>query len=328
MAHAGPVRATAWEPVEVADATSRLATLDDDRLFLTDGGLETVLVFERGLDLPLFATFPMVETAEGRATYEAYLRPYLAIAADAGAGFVLGTLTWRASHGWGRRLGWAPERVDAANRASVQQVVELRDGLDHPAPVVVSGSVGPAGDAYAPDRAVAVEEAHEYHDRQIAVLAAAGVDVVTATTITHVDEAIGIARAAADHDVACVVSFTVETDGRLPSGDALLAAIVATDAATGAGPAHYMVNCAHPTHLAGALDPDDPVTSRIRGIRANASTRSHAELDGAHEIDGGDPDDLGRRLGELHRTHPSLVVLGGCCGTDERHLAAIAAAAT
>lgn len=304
---------------------SHLPTLDEG-LFLTDGGLETVLIFHQGMDLPEFAAFPLVEEAAGRATYEAYLAPFLAAAASAGAGFVLETPTWRASHGWGAALGWAPERVDEVNRVAVDQLVDLRARTDDPAPIVVSGCIGPMGDAYAPEAVPTADEAQAYHDRQVGVLAGTEADVVTALTLTHAEEAIGLARAAAEHDVPSVISFTVETDGRLPSGQPLLAAVAETDAATGSAPAYYMVNCAHPTHFADVLDAADPAMARIRGVRANASTCSHAELDEATELDDGDPADLGARLVALRAAFPSITVLGGCCGTDARHVAAITAA--
>ncbi len=304
---------------------AHLPTLDDG-LFLTDGGLETVLIFHQGMDLPEFAAFPLVEEAAGRATYEDYLAPFLAAAAGAGAGFVMGTPTWRASHGWGAALGWEPERGGEVNRTAVAQLVELGARTDHRAPTVLSGVIGPMGDAYAPEAVPSADEAQAYHDRQVGVLAGTDVDEVSVLTLTHVSEAVGLARAAVEHDVPSVISFTVETDGRLPSGQPLLAAVAETDAATGSAPAYYMVNCAHPTHFADVLDPADPAMARIRGVRANASTCSHAELDEATELDDGDPADLGARLVALRSAHPSITVLGGCCGTDARHVAAIATA--
>lgn len=303
-----------------------LATVGSDEVFLTDGGLETVLLFHHGRELPLFATFPMVEDAAATAWYEDYLRPHLEIAAGIDAGFVLGTLTWRASHGWGAKLGWSPARVDAANRASVAQMDAFRARLELPAPVLISGAVGSMGDGYAPSARPSADEAEAYHGRQIGVLAETPVDLVTVTTMSDVAEAVGAARAAAHHSVPCVISFTVETDGRLPTGQALLDAVAETDEATGASPAYYMVNCAHPTHVERALDATHRSMTRVQGVRANASMCSHAELDEATVLDDGDPEDFGRRMAELRRRHSSLRVLGGCCGTDVRHVAAIARA--
>jgi S-methylmethionine-dependent homocysteine/selenocysteine methylase len=170
------------------------------------------------------------------------------------------------------------------------------------------------------------EEAEAYHAEQISVFADSEADLVTAITMTHTGEAVGIVKAAQAHGLPCVVSFTVETDGRLPSGESLVAAIQTVDAATDAAPAYYMVNCAHPTHVAPALLSAEPWTTRLRGLRANASTRSHAELDVADDLDIGDINDLGARYAELRRELPQLSVLGGCCGTDARHVEAISKA--
>jgi S-methylmethionine-dependent homocysteine/selenocysteine methylase len=140
--------------------------------------------------------------------------------------------------------------------------------------------------------------------------------------MTYVDEAIGVTRAAQDAVIPAAISFTVETDGDLPSGQALGEAIEEVDRATDSGPAYYMINCAHPTHFDSVLDGGDWV-GRIRGLRANASTCSHAELDEAEDLDDGDPQDLGARYGELRDRLPALNVVGGCCGTDHRHIGEI-----
>ncbi len=301
--------------------------LTDGRLFLTDGGLETDLLFLQGVDLPEFAAFPLLETEEGTARLVRYYEGYLAIAREAGTGFVLETPTWRASSGWGERLGYDAAGLDRVNRLAVALVAGLRDRWATPdLPVLVSGDLGPQADAYAPATVLTADEAQAYHAPQIATFAAAGVDLVTALTIGYTDEAIGIVRAAVAAGVPAVVSFTVETDGRLPSGQALGEAVTALDEATDGAATHLMVNCAHPTHFAGVLEPRAAWTARIRGVRANASTRSHAELDEAETLDDGDPDDLGRRYADLATVLPRLAVVGGCCGTDTRHVRAIARA--
>jgi S-methylmethionine-dependent homocysteine/selenocysteine methylase len=149
-------------------------------------------------------------------------------------------------------------------------------------------------------------------------------DLVTAVTMTHAGEAIGIARAAAAAGLPSAISFTVETDGRLPDGRGLRESLEATDEATDGAPAYYMINCAHPMHFAGVLEDDDSAwRERICGLRANASALSHAELDEAEELDEGDPEDLGRRYRALRDALPAATVLGGCCGTDVRHVRAI-----
>ncbi|MGV0791132.1 homocysteine S-methyltransferase family protein [Mycolicibacterium sp. XJ1819] len=296
-------------------------------LFVTDGGLETELVFLDGLDLPAFAAFPLVERPQTRARLRRYYDGYLDIARSLGAGFIVETPTWRANPDWAGQLGYSAQRLDAANRAAVALADEVRaaaaaDGVTG----VVSGCVGPRGDGYDPGEAMTASAAERYHAVQIGSFAQAGVDQVTAITMTNAEEAIGIVRAATGLGLPAVISFTVETDGRLPTGQPLGAAIEFVDAETDGAAAYFMVNCAHPTHFSGALDQDGPWRQRLVGLRANASAKSHAELDESTELDEGDPADLAERHAALRDRLPAVSVLGGCCGTDARHVAAIAAA--
>ncbi len=307
--------------------TAQLPQLGGD-LFLTDGGIETTLIFHRGIDLPLFAAFALLADEQGRETLREYYEPYLRAAAEHGAGFVLESATWRASPRWAEELGYSPEQLATLNRRSIELLEELRDRhrdrLD--APIVISGCVGPQDDGYSPSQLLSAEEAEQYHSTQIATFASAGAELVTAITMTYADEAIGVSRAAAAAGLPAVISFTVETDGRLPSGQTLGDAIEEVVSSSGKAPAYFMINCAHPTHFENILKADAPWLERIRGIRANASRMSHAELDAAEELDEGDPDDLGERYAQLRSRLPNLNVVGGCCGTDERHVAAIGAA--
>lgn len=296
-------------------------------LFLTDGGLETTLIFHHGFDLPDFAAFPLLESEPGRQALEGYYRAYIAIATAHSTGLVLETPTWRASADWGARLGYDAAALRAVNVAAVELLKVLRAGHDGaPTPFVISGNLGPRGDGYAPTSIMTADEAEKYHAEQIRTLRDAGADLITALTITYVDEAIGIVRAAVAHDIPVVISFTTEVDGVLPSGQPLEQAIVELDAATNAASAYLMVNCAHPTHVMGVLDPASAAFARVRGMRANASTRSHAELDEAEELDAGHPAELGALYRELVAVLPNLTILGGCCGTDDRHIEAIAVA--
>lgn len=291
--------------------------------FLTDGGLETTLLFHRGIDLPLFASFPLVNDNRGREELTKYYEAYLAIARERGVGFILDTPTWRANPDWAQQLGYDLEALRELNRRSVSYVAGLRDVWERPGqPIVLNGVLGPRGDGYKPGFMTA-EEAHSYHAFQIDAFAGSEVDMVSAITMNNVEEAIGIARAASGAALPCVISFTVETDGRLASGMALREAVEETDRQTGGTPAYYMVNCAHPTHFGDALNRGERWIERIGGVRANASTKSHAELDEATEIDIGDPVDLARRYSDLRRSYPTMRVLGGCCGTDHRHVNAI-----
>jgi S-methylmethionine-dependent homocysteine/selenocysteine methylase len=302
-----------------------LPQLDADR-FLTDGGLETTLIFDDGLEVPDFAAFVLLDDAAGRDALVRYYDSYVEIALRDRVGIVLETPTWRANPDWAERLGFTLEDLDRLNVAAVELLAGVRRRRETAAtPIVVSGCLGPRGDGYAPDLLMEATEAEAYHRRQVDVFVAAGADLVSALTMTHPAEAIGIANAARAAGIPVVISFTVETDGILPSGHSLGEAIGAVDAATGSSPIYYMVNCAHPTHFASILTAE-PWVARIRGIRANASRRSHAELDEAEELDAGDPDELAAQYVELRRAHPQLSVLGGCCGTSDRHIAAISAA--
>ncbi len=294
-----------------------------DVVSLTDGGMETTLIFHHGLDLPHFAAFTLLASEQGRTALSTYYDTYLDVAEEHDHPIVLDTATWRANPDWGQLLGYSPDALDEANRDAVTLVRAAV--ARHNARVVVSGAVGPRGDGYVADQLMSAAEAQRYHEPQVRSLANAGVDVVSALTMTYADEAAGLARAAAQARVASVISFTVETDGRLPSGQTLPDAVAAVDAATGHAPAYYMVNCAHPTHFAHVLD-GSPSLERIRGVRPNASRKSHAELDEAEELDTGDPAELAAHVASLRFSLPHLSVFGGCCGTDHRHIAALAAA--
>jgi S-methylmethionine-dependent homocysteine/selenocysteine methylase len=286
-------------------------------VFIADGGMETTLIFRDGFDLPHFAAFTLLDDERGRAGLRAYYEPYLQVAREHGVGVVLDTPTWRANPDWGALLGYSPEQLDDVNRRAVGLLDELR-GAD--ANVVISGCVGPRGDGYVAGELMSADEAERYHSRQIGTFGASGADLVSAITMTYAEEAVGIARAAAAAGVPVVLSFTVETDGRLPSGQPLREAVEQAEAETAGSVSYFMVNCAHPTHFDDVLAGDEPWVQRVRGLRPNASTKSHAELDEAEELDAGDPVDLAARLGELRRRLPEMTVVGGCCGTDERHI--------
>jgi len=300
---------------------------ESGRLFVTDGGMETTLIYRDGFELPVFASFVLLDEEAGRAALTRYYDSYAALAAELGLGIVLDTPTWRASSGWGERLGYDDGRLANANRRGVALLQELRERRGDEPPILVSGCVGPKGDGYAIEETLTAEEAQRYHAPQVGLLADEGVDLVSALTLTYAGEAVGIARAAKEHGVPVVISFTVETDGRLPSGEAVDDAIGHVDAETDAV-AYYMINCAHPTHFVDAIDQGADHVGRIAGIRANASRKSHAELDASDELDAGDPDELAERYRELANLMPQLAVVGGCCGTDERHIGAIARAVT
>jgi S-methylmethionine-dependent homocysteine/selenocysteine methylase len=298
-------------------------------LFLTDGGIETTLVFLEGHELPYFAAFHLLKDAAGEAALRKYFATYAALAKSRGLGCVLETPTWRASADWAAKLGYSTEQLADLNRRATALLHDVRAEHETPAtPIVVSGCIGPRGDGYDPESFMSADEAERYHAAQAAAFRDADADLVTAITMTYPAEAIGLTRAARAAGMPVVIAFTVETDGRLPNGTTLREAIEEVDAATGEAPAYYMINCAHPTHFERTLTAGAPWVARIRGLRANASTKSHAELDQATELDAGNPGELAQQYRALRGRLTNLSVVGGCCGTDDRHVDAICAAMT
>ena len=298
----------------------------DGNLFLTDGGLETFLIFHRGLDLPEFAAFDLLKDEAGREELRDYYWPFLDLAAENDFGFILESPTWRANPRWGAAIGYDEPSLASANHGAIRLMEELREASKGDQPILISGCIGPHDDGYSPRELLDASEARAYHGFQIGTFSEASVDLVTAVTMTYSEEAIGIARAATALDVPVVISFTVETDGRLPSGQSLGEAIEQVDVDTESEVAYFMINCAHPTHFASALSEGGAWLPRIQGLRANASRMSHAELDEATELDDGDPEDLAARYASIRGQLPRLNVLGGCCGTDHRHVSQICSA--
>jgi len=289
-------------------------------LFLTDSGLETTLIFKDGIELNQFASFELIKTENGRRRLLDYFRQHAQTAVDAGMGFVLESATWRSNADWGAKMGYSPDQLDTINRQSIDLMAQVRDEMETAdSPMPISGNIGPLGDGYVAGK-MSADDAERLHTPQVRSFAKTQADLVSAFTMTSTDEAIGVTRAAVKAGMPVVIAFTVETDGRLPSGQTLKQAIETVDAATGAAPAYYMINCAHPTHFEQALAKGEAWVDRVRGIRANASVRSHAELDAAPDLDDGNPVELGHQYRALRNSFRHFNVLGGCCGTDHRHV--------
>jgi len=296
-------------------------TISPEELFITDGGLETTLLFHDGYELPEFAAFDLLTQPGGYETLQNYYRSYIILARANEVGFILESPTWRASRKWGDKLGYSSGDLREINRKSIALLQDLRDIWESgKTDVVISGCIGPRGDGYNVSEKMTAEDARKYHLEQIETLSETQADLVSAFTINYTEEAVGISQAAEAAGIPAVISFTVGTDGRLPSGQPLGEAVTTVDQATGNGPAYYMINCAHPSHFKGALNNEEPWLKRIRGIRANASAKSHAELDAAVDLDEGDPTDLGARYAELKNQWRHFNIFGGCCGTDHRHV--------
>ena len=309
----------------MAQYRSALPQLSGD-LFLTDAGVETDLIFNHGIEIREFAAHTLLPTPEGRVALTHYFEGFLRLAREMDTGFILDSVTWKAHAHWAGSLGASNAELRAANEDSLRFIAALRERFGGNAkPIVLNAVVGPRGDAYRPEAEIAMEAAEEYFTEQLGWLAATEADMVTALTFNQSGEAAGLARAARTAGLPAVVSFTVETNGALPTGQSLADAISRVDEATDGYPSYFMINCAHPDHFGGVLQ-DMPWARRIRGVRANASRRSHAELDAAPDLDAGDPQELASQYRELTDRMPWLNVFGACCGSDLRHVTEIARA--
>lgn len=294
--------------------------------FITDGGIETHLIYNIGIPLQHFAAFPLNDSVEGRDVIRDYYRDYLPVVRAAKRKFLFATDTWRASPDWAERLGYEVALLRQNNIASVAICAEIAAefataGIESE----IAGTIGPRREAWQYDGDMTVDEGVDYHSPQIEAFAETRAFQLHACTLTNTPEAIAIVRAAKRAGLSAVISFTVETDGALPGGKPLGRAITEVDEATAGYPAYYMINCAHPTHFTPALSSGAAWVERIGGLRANASSKSHAELDASPDIDIGDIDNLADEHMALLSGLPNLQVIGGCCGTDHRHIAAICA---
>ncbi len=311
----------------MAKYRGNLPQLASPTVMLSDSGMETDLIFHERFDLPLFASFTMLDDTASTEALRNYYRRHIQVARDAGVGFLFEAATWRASIVWARQLGLDETAIADVNCRAIDLMVQLRDEAgDLDGPMVISGLIGPRDDAYNPAQLMSADDAERYHAAQTETLAGTEADLVTALTLTYAAEAIGITRAARTARMPVVISFTVETDGALPDGSSLGDAIAAVDDTTDSYPAYFGINCAHPSHFLAVLDAGEEWTTRIKMIRANASRCSHAELDEAETLDDGDPEELGREYAEIRERLPQINVLGGCCGTDVRHVRSIARA--
>ena len=292
--------------------------------FMTDGGLETDLIFNHGIELPEFAAFHLLKNKEGKEVLRKYFMDYLEISKNACSGFVLEAPTYRANPDWAKKIGYSIESLKHVNSTAVHELEKLRNDYENDDfKIAISVCLGPRGNGYSPDNPMTIAMAEEYHSYQIKLVANTNADLVSALTMNYNEEAIGIVKAAKNNNIPVVISYTVETDGKLPSGQSLEEAITSLDRMTDNYVSYYMINCAHPDHFSDVLDPKSKWTNRIKGIRANASTKSHAELDESETLDLGNKDQLARKYQELKTLLPNLNIIGGCCGTDHTHLSII-----
>ncbi len=295
------------------------------QMFLTDGGVETHLIFNHGHEVPDMSVYVLNDSEAGREAMRAYYRAYIPICQEAEQGFLFDTNTWRANPDWGLRAGYDVAKLREANIRAVEFCQEMQaEFAAAGVSSIISGVIGPRRDAWQYDARMTVEEAMAYHGSQVAAFAETDADYVSAYTLTNVPEAVGIARLAQAAGLPVVLSFTLETDGNLPGGKPLEVAINEVDAATGDYPAYYMINCVHPIHFAPVIRQGGRWVNRIGGLRVNASMMSHAELDNSPTLDIGNMTDLAQRYMRVLPLLPNIRVIGGCCGTDHRHMSAIA----
>ena len=293
-------------------------------MLLTDGGLETDLIFNHNIELEHFAAFPLVENKAQKNVLKNYYKDYLELAKTYQTGFILESPTWRANLDWGNELGYSEAQLIEVNKEAIALMKELKGQYEKDlSEIHISGQIGPKGDGYVVGGTMSSDEAAKYHNLQVEAFNSAGADMVTAITMTYIDEALGVVLSAQHHKIPVVISFTIELDGNLPSGEGLKEAIEAIDSKTNSYASYYMINCAHPTHFLDILKDDGKWKNRIKGIRANASTMSHEELDECEELDTGDKQLLSQGYEELNKLLPNLKIIGGCCGTDHTHIAHI-----
>lgn len=290
--------------------------------FLHYVGMETDLIFNRGMDLPGFASYPLLETDTGRSTLRDYYIQLVMIAREMGVAVILDSVTWVANRERGAAICYSPEKLRELNIAAIELIAQIREEYDD-LTLVLCAQMGPRSDGYVPENLMSAEEAEDYHSEQMETLSQTKADMVAGFTLCYPEEAIGIVRAGQRFKMPVAISFTVETDGCLPTGISLRDAIQAVDAATNSGAVYFLVNCAHPDHISQGLE-NEPWIKRVQGIVANASRCSHAELDESEELDDGNPEELGKLSADLRRKFPHFTIFGGCCGTDMRHMTFIA----
>lgn len=295
---------------------------ETNNMIITDGGIETSLIYHHGASLREFSSFELLKTDEGMKLLQDYFAPYFEIASKLNKPLLLETPTWRSNPAWGKKLGYSHSQLESINRLAVSFLRDLQISEFPGVALIVSGCVGPRGDGYLAEK-MTTHDAFDYHTPQVKAFAHAKADLVTGITMTNEEEAAGLALACKEASVPCVISFTVETNGTLPSGSTVEQAIRTVDSETDNSIAYYMINCAHPTHFSQIFE-SDLVKKRIKGIRANASKCSHEELDNATSLDEGDAVELARDYANLLRHNPNIIIFGGCCGTDHRHIEVIA----
>ncbi len=287
-------------------------------IFTSYMGMDTELLFRHGIDLPGFASYPLLLNPEHKNLLHNYYCSLVDLAKDQNVGLILDSVTWVANRDRGAELGFSPEDLKKLNIEAIKLIEDVRDERGD-LPTVLCGQVGPRGDGYAPDDLMSTQEAENYHSEQIETYSNTEADLICASTLCYPEEASGVVRAAQRFNMPAAIAFTVETDGRLPTGISVKDAIEQVDAESNGGALYFLINCAHPDHFTSIFS-DEPWMQRLRGVVANASRKSHAELDIAEELDAGDPNELGMQVGGLRKQFAHFNILGGCCGSNLQHI--------
>lgn len=295
----------------------QLPQLGND-IFACYTGMDTELLYRDGIDLPGFASYPLLLNPKHRSILRNYYRDLVSLAKEQNVGVILDAVTWVANRDRGADLGFTPADLRKFNIDAINLIADVRDEIGD-LPTALCGQVGPRDDGYAPSSKMSTQEAEDYHSEQIETYSNTAADFVCGSTICYPEEAAGIVRAAKNSNMPVAISFTVETDGRLPTGVSIKDAIEQVDTESNTGAVYFLINCAHPDHFTKFFN-DEPWMKRLHGVVANASRCSHSELEAAEELDSGNPDELGIQVGGLRKQYPHFNILGGCCGSNLQHI--------
>lgn len=303
---------------------STAAILEGAPVILADGAIETRLIYEFGLPTHDFSSFVHLFTPEGRAALDAIYRGYMRVAGESRLPMQVGTPTWRAHPEGLARQGFAsPDDLRRVNEEAFRFLADMREELGLRDLVMIAGVIGPRRDGYDPAAAPDAAEAEAYHRLQAQVLADFGVDLLYAPTFASAQELLGVARAMAATGLPYALAPVIDDDARLLDGTPLDAAVAMIDAATSPRPSQYLIGCTHAIHVTRAQNSAHwPPNGRVTGLKANASPLPPAELDRLDHLEQDDPETFADGLLSLHAG--GMRFLGGCCGTGEAHIAALA----
>jgi len=297
----------------------------ENKFYLTEGGSETEILYKWSFELPEFAMFTLLDDPEADNVIRGMFRRYFDVAAEHGTAMLLNGHDYRASPDWGAKLGYSSEDLRNVQHRVIRFLDDLRaEYADRVSDVYIAACIGPRGDAYGTGGDISADESEDYHSVQLHNLDGTAADMAVAATFNNVPEAIGVIRAANSIGIPIGVSLTLTPEGRLRSGPSLREAIETIDEASGGGAVWFGTNCAHPVEFEPALADAGPWLERLRYIRPNAAKMDKIALCSLGHLEDGDPVELGQQMGEVARRFPRVDILGGCCGTDERHLSQIA----